>query len=162
MLHIQFLKYVVIGLLSNGVLYFAYLFLTAYGLGYKTAMTLLYTLGVVQTFLFNKKWTFSHHGEVSRTFIRYIISYALGYFLNLAVLYYFVDKLLFPHQIVQGIMIIYNAFMLFILQKFWVFKQVVHKKEPKEYNQVIATSFPVHKRKKKKSKKRHSKQRRKK
>ena len=116
MLHIQFIKYVVIGLASNGILYFAYLGLTAYGLGHKTAMTLLYILGVLQTFIFNKKWTFSHHGTVSRTLIRYILSYVLGYILNFVALYYFVDRLLFPHQMIQGAMIILIAFMLFFLQ----------------------------------------------
>ena len=55
MIHIQFIKYVVIGLISNGILYFAYLGLTKYGMGHKTAMTLLYIIGVLQTFIFNKK-----------------------------------------------------------------------------------------------------------
>ena len=121
MLHIQFIKYAIVGLTSNGLLYFVYLLLTAYGLGHKTAMTLLYVLGVLQTFMFNKKWTFANYGAVSRSFFRYCLSYALCYLVNLLALYFFVDKLLFPHENVQGIMILFIAVMLFFLQKFWVF-----------------------------------------
>ena len=162
MLHIQFIKYVVIGLASNGILYFAYLGLTAYGLGHKTAMTLLYMLGVLQTFFFNKKWTFSHHGAVSRTLIRYIISYAFGYIFNLAALYYFVDRLLFPHQIIQGVMIILNAMMLFILQKFWVFKKTGNEPLGSQADKKsISRSIPVRNRKRRKNKKKLRSKRRK-
>ena len=122
MVIIQFTKYVVIGLASNGLLYFLYLVMTKYGIGHKSAMTLLYVTGVLQTFMFNKKWTFSHQGGVSKSLFRYLASYALGYMLNFFALFYFVDKLFFSHEVVQGIMIILNAMMLFMLQKFWVFK----------------------------------------
>ena len=127
MLHIQFIKYAIVGLISNGLLYFVYLLITAYGLGHKTAMTLLYVLGVLQTFIFNKKWTFANHGAISTSFFRYCLSYALGYLVNLLALYYFVDNLSFPHEIVQGIMILFNAVMLFLLQKFWVFSVGIKK-----------------------------------
>ena len=130
MIHIQFIKYVIVGLISNSVLYFVYLLLTTYGLGHKTAMTLLYTLGVLQTFVFNKKWTFSNHGLVSKSFVRYCLSYTLGYLINLLALYYFVDILLHQHEVVQGIMILFNAVMLFLLQKYWVFKVVINGTYP--------------------------------
>ena len=150
MLHIQFIKYVIVGLISNGLLYIVYLLLTAYGLGHKTAMTLLYVLGVLQTFIFNKKWTFGNHGAVSRSFFRYCLSYALGYLVNLLALYYFVDNLLFPHEIVQGVMILFNAVMLFFLQKFWVFSVGFKKPSPVKLSKK-KTKSSNNKRKKNKS-----------
>jgi putative flippase GtrA len=54
-------------------------------------------------------------------FVRYVISYAIGYLLNLSVLWLAVDYFGFPHQIVQGAMIFTLALMLFLLQKYWVF-----------------------------------------
>jgi len=150
MLHVQFIKYVIVGLISNGLLYFVYLLLTAYGLGHKTAMTLLYVLGVLQTFIFNKKWTFENQGSGSRSFFRYCLAYALGYLINLLALYYFVDNLLFSHKIVQGIMILFNAVLLFLLQKFWVFS-IGAKKPPTAQSQNKKTKSPNYKRKKNKS-----------
>ena len=45
----QFVRYALVGLAANFVLYLAYLALTWLGMGHKTAMTLLYALGVLQT-----------------------------------------------------------------------------------------------------------------
>jgi putative flippase GtrA len=117
----QFLRYAIVGLGSNAILYFAYLALTGWGVGHKTSMTLLYVVGVLQTFLFNKHWTFSYDETHRRPFIRYLLSYAFGYAFNLAALLVLVDWAHWPHQIVQGVMIFILATMLFLLQKYWVF-----------------------------------------
>ena len=119
--HIQSLRFMVVGLTSNLVLYLLYLVLTALGLGHKTAMTLLYLVGMLQTFIFNKKWTFEHKGIFEFTFIKYVAAYGLGYLLNLFALIFLVDRMQLPHKIVQGIIILVLAVLLFLLQKFWVF-----------------------------------------
>ena len=90
-------------------------------MGHKTAMTLLYGVGVLQTFVFNKRWSFRHQGPATLALRRYIVSYGLGYVINILVLWVFVDKLEFQHQWVQGIMIFVLAAMLFVLQRYWVF-----------------------------------------
>lgn len=120
-LHIQAIRYAVVGIVSNLALYVLYLALTAFGAGPKSAMSGLYLLGMLQTFIFNKRWTFSHDGAYRGPFIRYILSYALGYLLNLAALLIFVDWAHWPHQIVQGVMILILAALLFLLQRYWVF-----------------------------------------
>ncbi|MFC1827636.1 GtrA family protein [Thermodesulfobacteriota bacterium] len=84
-------------------------------------MTLLYTIGILLTVLFNRRWTFDHQGFVTKAFIRYISSMCLAAYLILAALFLFVDKLEFPHQPVQGILIFVVAVLLFLLQRFWVF-----------------------------------------
>lgn len=119
---IQGLRYIIVGLASNAAIYFLYLVLTSLGLGHKLAMSLLYVLGTLQTFVFNKRWTFSHRGDVRNCSVRYFIAYATGYVLNLALLHVFVDRLGLPHQVVQGIAIIVIAVILFLAQKYWVFR----------------------------------------
>ncbi|EPZ15823.1 polysaccharide synthesis protein GtrA [Thauera terpenica 58Eu] len=121
----QFIRYATVGLGSNIVLYLAYLALTAAGIESKLAMSLLYVLGVVQTFAFNKRWSFRHGGLRGPTFVRYCVSYALGYLINLGALLILVDRLGYPHQAVQGVMILTLAVLLFLLQKFWVFRPSV-------------------------------------
>ena len=118
----QFLRYAVVGLASNLLLYLAYLGLTQLGVGYKTAMTILYLTGVCLTFAFNRNWTFKHQGHYTRSFIAYVAVYAFGYVLNLAVLFLLVDRLGYPHQWVQGFMILFLAVLLFSLQKLLVFR----------------------------------------
>ncbi len=118
----QALRFLMVGLASNTLLYVLYLMLTFAGVGYKFAMTLLFAAGAVQTFMFNKQWTFSHRGFFQVTFYKYVAVYSLAYLLNLMVLLILVDKLRYPHQAVQAMTIIILALMLFLLQKYWVFR----------------------------------------
>lgn len=119
---LQAIRFGVVGFTSNLVLYLLYLGLTDIGLGHKLAMSLLYVVGVLQTFVFNRKWTFSHHGRLSVTFVRYISLYAVGYLINLGVLIVMVDRLGYSHQWVQGMMVLVVAVLLFVMQKAWVFR----------------------------------------
>lgn len=118
----QVIRYIAIGLISNGLLYLAYLGLTSYGLGPKVAMTSLYALGVLQTFAFNKKWSFNHEGPTKPALSRYVGAYGCGYLINYSALLIFVDNLGMNHQIIQAIMIIIVACVVFLLLKFWVFR----------------------------------------
>jgi len=119
---LQVIRFGVVGLTSNLVLYLVYLGLTGSGVGPKLAMSLLWVVGVLQTFVFNKKWTFSHHGHLSATFLRYISLYAVGYLINLGVLIVLVDQLGYSHQWVQGVMVLVIAVLLFVMQRAWVFR----------------------------------------
>jgi putative flippase GtrA len=110
--------------LSNALLYAAYLVLCAYGMHAKTAMTLVYITGVAQTFILNRRWTFSFDGPSARPFLRYCLAYALGYLVNLLTLHLFVDVLGYRHQVVQGLAVIEVATILFVLHRFWVFRRV--------------------------------------
>lgn len=120
---IQLLRYGSVGVASNALGFVWYLGLTELlGLGPKTAMSLLYVIGVLQTFALNRKWTFSHDGAAHAALIRYGCAYGLGYAINLLALYVCVDELHYPHAWVQGVMVIALAGMLFLLQKYWVFR----------------------------------------
>jgi putative flippase GtrA len=109
-IHLQAFRFAVVGLASNAVLYLAYLGMTSAG------------IGVAQTFLFNKRWTFNHSGRLDAALLRYIALYAGGYLVNLLMLAWLVDGLGYPHQVVQGVMILTLAACFFVLQKIWVFK----------------------------------------
>jgi len=121
---LQGFRYFIVGACSNALLFLIYLLLTSYGIGYKTAMTLLYITGVTQGFIFNKKWTFSHHGAIRNAFWRYIVAYGVGYLVNLTILAICVDVFKLPHQYVQGGSALIIAAGLFLAQKFWVFPKV--------------------------------------
>lgn len=119
----QFSVYGVVGVVSNAILFALYLLFTALGMEPKTAMTVLYAAGVLQTFVFNRRWTFAHDGRSGPALVRYIVAYALGYGLNLAGLYVLVDLAGWPHALVQGGMIAVVAVFLFVLQRYWVFTE---------------------------------------
>lgn len=116
------IRYGIVGVASNAVLYVLYLAITAAGMEYKLAMTMLYMIGVIQSFLLNKRWSFVYDGSHRHTFVRYVICYGVGYIVNLTALYLCVDRLGWPHQAVQCVMVLVLAALLFMLQKFWVFR----------------------------------------
>ena len=118
----QLSRYAVVGLVSNVVLYGAYVLLTHWGVEPKLAMTVTFALGITQTFVMNKGWTFSYRGSNSHAYVRYWIAYGAAYVLNFLLLVVFVDRLGFPHQIVQGVLILAIASLLFVAQRFWVFR----------------------------------------
>lgn len=122
--HGQAMRFAMVGVASNFLLYVMYLALTAMGVGHIAAMTGLYACGVLQTFVFNRRVTFHHAGSTIRSLLRYITSYGACYGLNLAALLLFVNQLGFPHWAVQGMAIVVIAALLFLLQKFWVFAAI--------------------------------------
>lgn len=119
----QLVRYGIVGLASNAVGYLLYLGLTYLGMGPKLAMSLLYGVGVLQTFVFNKKWSFRFEGAATPALVRYATVYAVGYVINFFALMLFVDQAALSHQLVQGVMIFIVAIMLFIAQRYWVFRQ---------------------------------------
>lgn len=120
----QSFRYIVIGIGSNFILYLVYLLLTIIGLGYKAAMTLTYVVGISQTFLLQKKWTFNYQGFFKLSLIKYLTAYFISYAINFGALLFFVDYLKIPHQLVQATLILVIALLMFLLLKFWVFRPV--------------------------------------
>ena len=115
-------RYGFVGIASNAILYLLYILITASGVGHKLTMTLIFLVGVFQTFTLNKLWTFGHIGYFGPTFARYIFVYIFAWGLNLIALFVFTDSFGFSHQVVQGIAIVALALLLFLAQKLWVFQ----------------------------------------
>lgn len=119
----QFARYAIVGLASNAIGYGFYILLTRLGLGPKLAMSLLYGIGVLQTFVFNKRWSFRFAGAATPALIRYATVYALGYVINFLMLMLLVDQAGLPHQWVMAGLVVFMALFFFLGQKFWVFGQ---------------------------------------
>ena len=119
----QLMRYAIVGLTSNAIGYGLYIALTAFGFGPKLAMSLLYVIGVLQTFVFNKTWSFRFAGAAAPALFRYATIYALGYVINFLVLIVLVDQAGLPHQWVMAGLVLFMAVFFFMGQKFWVFRQ---------------------------------------
>jgi putative flippase GtrA len=118
----QIARFAMVGVASNVCLYLGYLLLTWFGMGHKLAMSLLYLCGVVQSFALNRSWTFGHRGEMRGPFSRYLVAAVLGYAINYAGLYGLVDASGVNHRLAQAIMIVVVAAVLFVMQRYWVFR----------------------------------------
>jgi len=119
----RLIRYGVIGLALNFSGYLLYLGLTWLGAGPKTTMTLLYAVGAVAGYFSHRKLAFSYGGSVVGSAIRYGVAHLCGYGLNFALLYILVDRLGYPHQVIQGLAIFMVAGFLFLCFNFVVFPQ---------------------------------------
>ncbi|WP_206455790.1 GtrA family protein [Aurantimonas marina] len=116
------LRYGLVGLAANGIGYAIYLIITAFGWEPKLAMSLLYLLGAGIGFLGNRVWTFRDHGRVWPALWRYGAVHGIGYGTNFMLLYILVDRLGYPHQIVQAAAILIVALVLFLCFNLFVFR----------------------------------------
>lgn len=117
------MRFVIVGAGSNAALFVLYLLLTTTVIGHKTSMTVIFMVGLVQTFFLNRRWTFRYESNSGCSFWRYVAAYCVAYLLNLAALSFFVDWLGAPHALVQGIAIPIVAAGLFLAQRYWVFAE---------------------------------------
>ena len=119
----QLIRYGVVGVVSNAAIYFIYLLITYLGVEPKTAMTLVYIIGASIGFIGNRKWTFAHRGDSSSAALRYVLAHLFGYLLNFLILFTFVDRLGYAHQWVQAVAIMIIAGFLFVVFKYFVFRE---------------------------------------
>jgi putative flippase GtrA len=116
----ELIRYGIIGLTSNGLIYLLYILLTSWGAPSKFAMTLLYCSGTLATFWANRNWTFRSESNTG-ALTRYLSAYLFGYLINLTLLFTMVDLAKINHRIAQAISIVLVAACLFTLMKIWVF-----------------------------------------
>ena len=118
----QLSKFGLVGVISNILGYLIYLLITFLGLKPELAITFLYPIGAVIGYYGNKNYTFTYKGDLRKSKQRYIISHIAGYFINILMIYIFVNQFNYPHQLIQAIAILIIAIYLFLMMKFFIFK----------------------------------------
>lgn len=121
----QLFSYGVVGVTVNLAAYLSYLLITYLGGTPKLTMSVLYVLTAFVSFLGNRKLTFAYKGGFLGSGLKFSIAHFFGYLINLALLFVFVDKLGYPHQVVQVCAIVIVAMFLFLTFKFFVFREEI-------------------------------------
>lgn len=121
MIRRQFIRYAIIGVLLNAALYGSYLALTHTVMGSRAAMSITYCAGVLLGFVLNREFTFRYRGNDASAMLRYVASYFIGYVVDYLGLWLLVDHAGVAHELAQAGLTVAIAFMLFALQRYWVF-----------------------------------------
>ena len=125
----QLVRYALVGVVSNSVIYLLYLLITYIHVEPKLAMSIVYFFGTIVGFLGNQKWTFSQQKRDYRVALKYLVAQIIGYLFNFLILVVFVDTFGFSHRLVQAIAIFVVAAFLFVTLKYVVFYNVVALKK---------------------------------
>jgi len=111
----------VLGVSLNIANYLVYLWGLFLGLNPLVSMTIAFFIGVFFSWVLHTKVTFS--ATLSRTtYSRMLIIYGFAYFLNLTLLSACVYLFDVPHAYAQAGIIVLIGLLLFLAQKFWVYK----------------------------------------
>ncbi|MDQ7075206.1 MAG: GtrA family protein [Gammaproteobacteria bacterium] len=119
----EIVKYGLIGIISNTVIFILYLTGIFFGMDPKIIMTILYISGASLSYWANRKWTFSHTGNIKTSGTRYFFSHFVGYTANLLILIAMIDLLGYNPALSQGFAIVIVALLLFLLSKYFVFSK---------------------------------------
>lgn len=90
----QFIKYSIVGV-SNALIGFGTMFLlfNFFKVNYLVANTAGYILGLINSFIWNKKWTFQSGNHYSKEIVRFILVFIMSYVSNLVFLIILVEIL---------------------------------------------------------------------
>lgn len=114
-------RYAIVGLISNGLGFLAYLGLTGLGFAPKVTVTFLYAFSATLGYFGNRSWSFRYQGPRGGAALRYALAHLTGYGINFMMLDILVDRLGYPHQAIQALAIPVVALYLFVVFRYFVF-----------------------------------------
>jgi len=114
-----FVRYVIVGLAQNGLLYLLTIGLLFLGFPGWGALAITYPLGVVISFLLNRAWTFAGRRRMRGQFLRHIVVYAAAYPVTLGVSW-LLERVMYP-WLATGLTIGIIAVTIFIMANLWVY-----------------------------------------
>jgi putative flippase GtrA len=131
---VQFVKFGIVGV-SNTLLTFAVytLLLKAFGVWYVAASGIGFTVGAVNGFLLNRRWTFRDHVGDALTPVRWFVVQGCGLGLNLGLVYMFVDGFGIDKLAGQVPATAIVTVLTFFANRAWTFK--MHPKSSAEYDE---------------------------
>ena len=119
--YLQFIKFCIIGITNVAISYTVYYILLTLGLNYLLASAIAYLIGILNGYIWSSKFVFNTNKSINNM-VKFFIVYISALFINLEIMYIFVDcynmhKLIAPIFAI-GIGTIYN----YTLNKIWTFK----------------------------------------
>jgi putative flippase GtrA len=119
----QFVKFGIVGVSNTLLSFLIYtLLLKVFGVWYIAASAIGFTVGAVNGFLLNRKWTFAGHVGDSLTPVRWGIVQTCGLGLNLGLLYIAVDAVGLDELVGQAFATAVVTVITFFVNRSWTFR----------------------------------------
>ncbi|MEK6860293.1 MAG: GtrA family protein [Nanoarchaeota archaeon] len=123
---IQFLKFIIIGIINTLVnLSVFYILTDVIGVYYMVSAVIAFMFAVTNSFILNKTWTFEEHlnYKTSSKYFKFIVISVIALVFNLILLYVLVEYFAVNHMIAQVCGVFLNFLINFFGNKLWTFKK---------------------------------------
>ena len=114
-------RYTLTGTAMSVAMYGGYALLETSGLSPQWAISIVYPLAVIASYVINRRFTFGSNRAHTTASWRFILAHSTGYVLNVSLLTVFATLFGFPHLIVEAIVIVVVGLSLYALMRFFVF-----------------------------------------
>jgi len=120
---VQFLKFGIVGI-SNTLLTAAtiWLLLRIFHSSNYLANIVGYVVGLVNSFIWNRRWTFENHAQVGATIFKFIVTFAISYLLQLGFLSFLLHQTNIDDYVCQLLSIVVYTVVNFFMNKYYTFK----------------------------------------
>jgi putative flippase GtrA len=119
----QFLKFSFVGVLNTLItLLTIWVFVNVFSTSHYVANVMGYVLGVLNSFIMNKIWTFNHKSKTGATFIKFIGVFVITYLIQFSVLSLLLNFSKLDPFVSQILAMITYTILNFIINKKFTFK----------------------------------------
>ena len=119
---IQFIKFSMVGVLNTAVFYAGYFLLLRLGVFYPVALTVATTVGIANSYVLNRIFTFKSKEKVFSQKIKFVAVYAIQWLFNLLAVVILVQWMSFSPEIAGLIALVPSVCISFFGHKFWTFR----------------------------------------
>lgn len=119
----QFVKFGIVGVSNTVIFFLVYtLLLKVFGVWYVAASGIGFAVGATNGFIWNRRWTFREHVGDALTPVRWFVVQTSGLFLDLGLVYLFVDGVGLNKLVGQAVTIVIVTVTTFFANRAWTFK----------------------------------------
>jgi putative flippase GtrA len=120
---VQFLKFGIVGI-SNTLLTAVtiWLLLRVFHSSNYLANIVGYVVGLVNSFIWNRRWTFENHAQIGATIFKFIVTFAVSYLLQLGFLWLLLHQTGIDDYFCQLLSIVVYTVVNFFMNKYYTFK----------------------------------------
>lgn len=119
----QFIKFSFVGVINTIItLLTIWIFVNIFSSSQYTANIAGYAFGVLNSYFFNKNWTFSNKSKVSVTLVKFVVVFGVSYLIQLGILYLLINYTFIQSFICQILSMIFYTIINFTLNKKVTFK----------------------------------------
>ncbi|UYX52115.1 GtrA family protein [Bacillus thuringiensis] len=119
----KFVKFSLVGIANTLITIISYVILVKLGMNYLVANTLSYSIGVANSYYWNKNWVFQSNGKDLSIFIKFLTVNLIVFTFNILSLFILVAKFSINEFIAQIFAIGIGMMINFFLNKMWTFSQ---------------------------------------